>query len=68
MPNPEQIRGFWIKWIDRQFAKADPSHVKMRLENSDSREDLGPRDDTTTETTKPEQPNQLPPLSNGSKR
>ena len=30
MPNPQQIRLFWLKWIDRQYAKADPSHVKVR--------------------------------------
>jgi len=65
MPNPAQIRGFWIKWIDRQYAKADPSHVKMRPE--DSGEDPGTRDDTTTGTTKPELPKQLPPVSNGLK-
>jgi hypothetical protein len=34
MPNSEQIRYFWLKWIDRQFAKVDPSHVKMRAEIS----------------------------------
>jgi hypothetical protein len=34
MPNSEQIRYFWLKWIDRQFAKADPSHVRMRVETS----------------------------------
>jgi hypothetical protein len=34
MPNPQQIRLFWLKWIDRQYAKADPSHVKMRSEFS----------------------------------
>jgi hypothetical protein len=34
MPNPEQIRHFWLKWIDRQYAKVDPSHVKLRSEFS----------------------------------
>jgi hypothetical protein len=34
MPNPEQIRFFWLRWIDKQYAKADPSHVKLRSEFS----------------------------------
>jgi len=68
MPTPEQIRRFWIKWIDRQYAKADPSHVEMRPEVSESWEEAGTRDDIKTGATKLERPNELPPLSNGSKR
>jgi hypothetical protein len=41
MPNPTEIKSFWIKWIDRQYAKADPSHVKMRPENSERKKDTG---------------------------
>jgi hypothetical protein len=41
MPNPTEIKSFWIKWIDRQYAKADPSHVKMRAENSERKKDTG---------------------------
>ena len=40
MPNPQQIRLFWLKWIDRQYAKADPSHVKMRSEFSIGEADI----------------------------
>ena len=68
MPNSEQIRRFWVKWIDRQYAKADPSYVKMRREISNSREDARTQDDIKTGATKPERPNNLPPLSTGSKR
>jgi hypothetical protein len=68
MPNSEQIRRFWVKWIDRQYAKADPSHVKMRREISSSREDARTQDDIKTGAAKLERPNNLPPLSTGSKR
>jgi hypothetical protein len=32
MPNLRQSRAFWLKWIDRQYAKADPTHVKMHVD------------------------------------
>src|ERR1700677_3721027 len=63
MPNSEQIRYFWLKWIDRQFAKVDPSHVKMRAEvlkigeNSAIAEEGAPTRDRT---------DKLPPLDNRS--
>jgi hypothetical protein len=28
----KQSKLYWLKWIDTQYLKADPSHVKMRLE------------------------------------
>ena len=33
-PTQKQSRLYWLKWIDRQYAKADPLHVKMRTELS----------------------------------
>jgi hypothetical protein len=32
MPTQKQSRLYWLKWIDRQYAKADPAHVKMPAE------------------------------------
>jgi hypothetical protein len=58
MPNPEQIRYFWLKWIDKQFAKVDPSHVKMRAEvprieeSSAVAEDVAARASTRDRTNK----------------
>ena len=34
MQSSDQSRLYWLKWIDRQYAKADPSHLKMRPEDS----------------------------------
>jgi hypothetical protein len=34
MPSSDQSRLYRPKWIDRQYAKADPSHLKMRPEDS----------------------------------
>jgi len=48
MPNPEQIKRYWLKWIDRQYAKVDPSHVKMRPEISEPLQDMETRDDAVT--------------------
>ena len=31
-PTQEQSRLYWLKWIERQYAKADARHVKMRTE------------------------------------
>jgi hypothetical protein len=48
MPNPEQIKRYWLKWIDRQYAKVDPSHVKMRPEISEPHHDKETGDDPAT--------------------
>jgi hypothetical protein len=48
MPNSEQIKRYWLKWIDRQYAKVDPSHVKMRPEISEPQQDMETRDDPVT--------------------
>src|SRR5271163_1103637 len=45
MPSSEQIKLYWLKWIDRQYAKADPSHAKMRPEVSKPGKDAGTLDD-----------------------
>jgi hypothetical protein len=47
MPTSEQIKLYWLKWIDRQYAKADPSHVKMRPEVSKPGKDTGAVEDAT---------------------
>jgi hypothetical protein len=48
MPSPEQIKRYWLKWIDRQYAKVDPSHVKMRPEISEPQQDKETADDAAT--------------------
>jgi hypothetical protein len=48
MPSPEQIKRYWLKWIDRRYAKVDPSHVKMRPEISAPQQDMETRDDPAT--------------------
>ena len=48
MPNPEQIKRYWLKWIDRQYAKVDPSHVKMRPEISEPQQDMEKREGPVT--------------------
>ena len=68
MPNPEQIMYFWLKWIDRQFAKVDPSHVKMRPEVSEFRERSATAEDVVAREFAQDQANKLPPLGNRSKR
>ena len=67
MPNSEQIRYFWLKWIDRQFAKVDPSHVKMRPEVSEFRERSATAEDVVAREFAQDQANKLPPLGNRSK-
>jgi hypothetical protein len=47
MPNSDQIKIYWLKWIDRQYAKVDPLHVKMRREFSKPGGDTGTVDDAT---------------------
>ena len=47
MPSSEQIKNYWLKWIDRQYAKVDPLHVKMRPEISQPGEDTATVDDAT---------------------
>ena len=59
MPNSEQIRRFWLKWIDRQYAKADPSHLKMRAEISEPREDTETADDAVGGAAKQRQTGKL---------
>jgi hypothetical protein len=66
MPNPEQIRYFWLKWIDRQFAKVDPSHVKMRVEVSKIGEDSATAEDFAEAALAQDLTNKLPPLGNRS--
>ena len=34
MPSSDQSTLYRPKWIDRQYARADPSHLKMRPEDS----------------------------------
>jgi hypothetical protein len=67
MPNPEQIRYFWLKWIDRQFAKVDPSHVKMRAEVSKIRDNSATAEDVAAGVSTRDRTNKLPPLGNRSK-
>jgi hypothetical protein len=66
MPNPEQVRYFWLKWIDRQFAKVDPSHVKMRAGVPKIGENATPEDVAAGASTR-DRTNKSPPLGNRSK-
>ena|ERR1700677_21710 len=66
MPNSEQIRYFWLKWIDRQFAKVDPSHVKLRPEVSKFGERSATAEDVVARALAQDQTNKLPPLGNRS--
>jgi hypothetical protein len=50
MPSPEQVKRYWLKWIDRQYAKVDPSHVKMRPENSEPQQAEETADDAAART------------------
>ncbi len=68
MPNSEQIRYYWLKWIDRQYIKADPSHVKMHPEIPKHSEEKGMADGAGAEPLKQEGTNNIPPSRNGSKR
>jgi hypothetical protein len=52
MPNSKQIRYFWLKWIDRQYIKADPSHLKMRPEIPKPLEEMGMADGAGAESLK----------------
>jgi hypothetical protein len=67
MPNPEQIRYFWLKWIDRQFAKVDPSHVKMRPEVAKTGENSATVEDVAARASAQDQTNKSPLLGNRSK-
>jgi hypothetical protein len=67
MPNSEQIRYFWLKWIDRQFAKVDPSHVKMRAEVPKIGENPATAEDAAEASTR-DRTSKLPPFGNRSKR
>jgi len=66
MPNPEQIRYFWLKWIDRQFAKVDPSHVKMRAEVSRIGENYATAEDLATGASARDRANKSTPIGNRS--
>ena len=66
MPNSEQIKYFWLKWIDRQFAKVDPSHVKMRPEVSKIEENSATAEDIAARAATQDRTNKLPPLGNRS--
>jgi hypothetical protein len=55
MPSSDQSRLFWLKWIDRQYAKADPSDLKMRPEDSKPEKDTK----TVAEVTEQERTNNL---------
>jgi hypothetical protein len=68
MPNPEQIRYFWLKWIDRQFAKVDPSHVKMRAEVSKIGENSATAQEVAAGALPRDRMDKSPPLGNRSKR
>jgi len=68
MPNSDQIKYYWLKWIDRQYIKADPSHVKMRPEIPKPSEDIRTADGARAGSLKQEGTNEIPPFSNGSKR
>ena len=68
MPNYDQIRYYWLKWIDRQYIRADPSHVKMRPEIPKPSEDIRTADGAGAGSLKQEGTNEIPPFSNGSKR
>jgi hypothetical protein len=59
MPNPEQIKRYWLKWIDRQYAKVDPSHVKMRGEIPEPQQGLETADSAATGASKRNRPNRL---------
>jgi hypothetical protein len=63
MPNPEQAQRFWLKWIDRQYAKVDPSHVKMRPEISEPQQDMETTDDAATGALKNDRPTKLSRLA-----
>ena len=67
MPNPEQIRYFWLKWIDKQFAKVDPSHVKMRVEVPEFEENSATAEDLAGGAATPDRTSKLLPLGNRSK-
>ena len=47
MPSSDQSRLYWLKWIDRQYAKADPSHLKKRPEDSKPEKDTETVDEVT---------------------
>ena len=66
MPNSKQIRYYWLKWIDRQYLKADPSHVKMHPEIPKPSEEIS--DGAGAEPLKQEGTNKIPPTKNGSER
>jgi hypothetical protein len=59
MPNPEQIKRYWLKWIDRQYAKVDPSHVKMRREIPEPPQGMETADGAATGASKRDRPNRL---------
>ena len=66
MPNSEQIRYYWLKWIDRQFAKVDPSHVKMRAEVPKIGENPATAEYAAGASTR-DRTSRLPPLGNRAK-
>jgi hypothetical protein len=59
MPNPEQIKRYWLKWIDRQYAKVDPSHIKMRPQIDESQQDTKTAGDAATGAIEHDRPNKL---------
>jgi hypothetical protein len=63
MPSPEQIKRYWQKWIDRQYAQVDPSHVKMRPEISEPQQDTERADDAATRALKRDRPTKLSRLA-----
>jgi hypothetical protein len=65
MPNSEQIKYFWLKWIDRQFAKVDPSHVKIRIEVPKTGENSATAEDVAVAVLTQDRTNKLPPLGGG---
>jgi hypothetical protein len=67
MPNSEQIRYFWLNWIDRQYMMADPSHVKMRPEITKSPDDKGTADEFEA-LNQTRETNKIPPTISGSRR
>ncbi len=70
MPTRRESRLYWLKWIDRQYAKADPSHIKMRTELSAKEGEEGTQTIDPSDAGDPREKRrkELPPYNNGSER
>jgi hypothetical protein len=67
METLRQAKRYWIKWIDRQYAKADPSHAKVRTEFLDD-EEMDSVDAPVTATPRQERTNGLLPPNSFKRR